>query len=306
MRDFDLQLYRLLVNDPRMPYRELASQMGVSTPVIYRYMQQECAAGRLSTVAVISASYLHATMVTISGQMDTKKPIEEVVDELRQDDSVIYVMLCSANMIYVSGLLRHKAEMDRFQEFVRDACQMRAPCLAVEALGRLGEVAPVQSVSSEEELSPLDLRIISSLHRDGRKTYDAIAKDVGASAKTARRHLDRMMTKGLIEIWVLGDPAPGRYLTTAIHVRANDGVDVNALGLDILHRFPDQVLTFRMYGNLPDTILVSASHETSSGLNKLLEKLVDDPRVCSVVPNIVFRVESFDTWREKMLPELEG
>jgi hypothetical protein len=74
------------------------------------------------------------------------------------------------------------------------------------------------------------------------------------------------------------------------------------LGLDIIHRLPEEAHTFRRYCNLPSLISMSACHETTAGLNKLLDDLVGGERISRVVPNVVVRGVLFDTWRERMLP----
>jgi DNA-binding Lrp family transcriptional regulator len=304
MGDFDPREYLLLVQNPRISYRDLASKLGVSTPVEYKRMQQKCGSGALFTFSVISTSYLNATMVTVFGNTGTKRPIEDIIDDLRKNDCVCYATFCSANMILVTGLLRHTADMEHFLKFVSETCQMGEPTLAIESLGRVGDPLPFRQVSSEVKLSDLDLRIISSLHLDGRKSYGKISEEVGASTRTVQKHLERMIEEGSIEIWVLGDPAAIRYVTTAVHVHTKKGVNGNALGMEIIRRYPNEVYAFRRYCNLPNLISMSACHETMSGLNKLLDELAVDDRICNVVPNVVVRGALFDTWREKMLPKL--
>lgn len=181
---------------------------------------------------------------------------------------------------------------------------MKNPTLGIESLGRVGEQTPFRPVSPAVKLSELDLRMISSLHLDGRKSYGQIAREVGVTARTAQRHLERMIANGSIEIWVLGDPAVIRYITTAVHIYTKEGVNGNELGMDIIRRFPDEAYTFRKYCNLPNLISLSTCHKTTARLNSLLDELASDKRISSVVPNVVVRGALFDTWREKLLPKL--
>lgn len=59
--------------------------------------------------------------------------------------------------------------------------------------------------ASGAKLSPLDMRIISSLHLDVRKPYGEVAKEVGGSAKTVRLHPERMRDEGTVELLTRSD-----------------------------------------------------------------------------------------------------
>jgi DNA-binding Lrp family transcriptional regulator len=196
--------------------------------------------------------------------------------------------------------------MESFFRSVSKICQIKKPTLAIDSLGRIGDNTPFQSVSVNSKLSALDLRIISSLHNNARKSNTEVAKEVGSSVKTVKRHIDRMIKESLMEIWVLGDPAVIRYASAATYVYMGDGVDGDVLGREIIRRFPDQVYAYRRYCNIPQLISLSSCHETASKLDQMLDELKKDGRILDVVPNVFIKVVVFDTWREEMLPKLEN
>jgi DNA-binding Lrp family transcriptional regulator len=228
MGEFDPLEYRLLVQNPRISYRDLASKLGVSTPVLFNRLQQKFRSGSVSTFTTVSTNYLNATLVTVFGNIGTNKSIDCIINDLRQNGCVCYVAFCSANMVLVTGILHRTTDMEPFLKSVSEICQIAKPTLAIESLGRVGESVPFQSVPLDAKLSALDLKIISSLHHDCRKSCAKVANEVGASAKTIKKHIDRLIKEGLIEMWVLGDPAVLRYITTATHVHIQDGVDGGA------------------------------------------------------------------------------
>ena len=137
---------------------------------------------------------------------------------------------------------------------------MKDPTLAIELLGRIGDKVPFQTVRGEAALGALDLKIIGSLHHDCRKSSAKVAKEVGSSAKTVQKHINKMIKEGLIEMWVLGDPAVIRYATAAIHVHIREGVDLAALGMEMVRRFPNEVYAFRRYLNLPNLLSLASCH----------------------------------------------
>ena len=304
MEEFDPVEYKLLVHNPRISLRELAKNLDVSTPVVFHRLQEKMRSGSLLTFTTISTNYLNATMVTVFGTVDKERPFERIIDDLRDDGCVCYVAFCSPNMVIVTGILRQISDMEPFSKSVSSICQMSNPTLAIESLGRVGDNVPFQTVPADAILNDLDLRIISSLHHDCRKTCVKVAGQVGSSTKTVQKHIKKMVEKGLIEMWVLGDPAILRYVTTAIHVYVQEGVDVLSLAKELARRYPDEVYAFRRYLNLPNLISLASCHTTTSGLNRLVDELERDERIDKVMPNVVVRGVLFDTWRDEMLPKL--
>jgi DNA-binding Lrp family transcriptional regulator len=306
MAEFDPLEYRLLVQNPRISYRDLASKLGLSTPQLFNRLQDKYRSGSLYTFTTISTNYLNATMVTVFGIAEMKRPMQCVIDDLRNNGCVCFAGFCSGNMVIVTGLLHHPSDMEPFLRSISKICQLKKPTLAIDSLGRIGDSVPFQSVSTSSKLSELDLQIISSLHNNVRKSNTQVAKEVGSSVKTVKRHIDRMIQEGLIETWVLGDPAVIHYVSAATYVYIGDGVDGDVLGREIIRRFPDQVYAYRRYCNLPQLISLSSSHETASKLDQMLSELKTDDRILDVVPNVFIKVMVFDTWREGMLPKLEN
>ncbi len=297
-----MHLYHLLLRDPRMPLRELAERMGISLQAVHKRMQALLEAGILvGTGAAIPGNYLNATSVFIFGRMEGEKPLHQVVAELAKNDSVGYVMLCSGNVMYVSGLLRRSVEMDQFREFVRKTCSMKDATMAIDSLGRVGEVRPAEPLAPEIRLSPLDLRIVASLKDDARKPYAQVGEEIGATARTVRLRLDRMIEEGSVELILKVNPTYARTINSVVHVFTREGVDRNIMGIELMKRFPASVLFFRSYCNIPDMISVATNHRMMSSLFETLDILYEDKRVTKVIPNIVITAWEFDTWREKIL-----
>jgi DNA-binding Lrp family transcriptional regulator len=306
MDEFDLRLYHLLLRDPRMPLRELAERMGISLQAVHKRMQTLLEAGIfVGTGASIPSNYLNATSVFIFGRIEGDRQPGDVVAELAKNECVGYVMLCSGNVMYVSGLLRRTVDMDGFLDFVRRTCGMREASMAIDSLGRVGEVRPAEPLAPEIRLSPLDLRIISSLKDDARKPYAQIGEEVGATARVVRQRMDRMIEEGSMELTLKVNPTHARTTSSVIHVYTREGVDRNALGIELMQKHPSSVLFFRSYCNIPDMISLATNHHTMSSLFDTMDTLYHDPRVRTAVPNIVITAWGFDTWKERMLPSLK-
>ena len=120
MEEFDPLEYKLLVRNPRISYRDLANNLGVSIPVVFNRIQQKIRSGSLRTFTTISTNYLNASLVTVFGVVGRDGPIESMIDDLRKNGQVCYVAFCSPNMVIATGLLRHSDETDGFLESISD------------------------------------------------------------------------------------------------------------------------------------------------------------------------------------------
>lgn len=306
MDEVDIGLYHLLLRDPRLPYRELSERMGVSIQAVHKRMQNLLEAGVLVGTGVgIPDRYMGATAVFIYGRMESDRSLKEIVTELSKDDEIGFVMLCSNNVMYVSGCLRRIADMERLHERVRQTCGMKDSVMAIESLGKVGDVKPSDPLDPKIKLSPLDLRIISSMQNDARKPYSQVGQEIGVTARTVRQRFDKMLEEDCIELRLKVNPTETKTITSVFHVYTKEGVDRMAMGIELMKRYPANVLFFRSYVNIPDMISLAGSHSTMSQLNETLKVLVDDKRVKKVVPNVVIAAWEFDTWKEKLLPKLK-
>lgn len=299
----DMRLYHLLVQDPRMSYRELAERTGVSLQAIHKQVQTMHEEGVLNgCIAMLSASYLNATDVFVYGRIEGDAKITEIVDALRKDDRVGYAMYCASGMVYVTGILKRATEMDEFVARVKRTCHMSHATLAIETMSRAGDMSPHRVMGDGVKLSPLDMRIVSAMRFDARKTYQQLAEEVGVTARTVRQRVERMLEEGTILLVLLFDSTRGQSISSVIHVHFKEGVDRNAFGAEMMNDHQDHVLFYRSYANIPDMIVVATNHEKISELYRMTEMLEKDKRVRSVRPDIVLTAWGMETWRDRVLP----
>ena len=75
--------------------------------------------------------------------------------------------------------------------------------------------ANIKSLNLETDLCELDYKIIRSLKEDSRKPVADISEEIGVSAKTIRRRLDRMIKNFLIELSIDWYPDASNDLMSA-------------------------------------------------------------------------------------------
>jgi DNA-binding Lrp family transcriptional regulator len=106
MIKLDIQLFQLLIQDPRMSYRDLAERLGTSTQAIHKRIQALTSAGVIRTSTVISTSYVNATVIGVSGRVEAREPIRVTIKKQMKNDCFGGAVLCSSNHIFVTGILR--------------------------------------------------------------------------------------------------------------------------------------------------------------------------------------------------------
>ena len=297
-----MHLYHLLLRDPRMPLRELAERMGISLQAVHKRMQALLEAGILvGTGAAIPGNYLNATSVFIFGRMEGEASASggrragqerfcRVRDALLGERDVRFR---SPPQIGGNGPVPGIRTKDLFNEGCHNGNRFARS-------GRRGQASRTPRTGGSK-LSPLDLRIIASLKDDARKPYAQVGEEIGATARTVRLRLDRMIEEGSVELILKVNPTFARTINSVVHVFTREGVDRNIMGIELMKRFPASVLFFRSYCNIPDMISVATNHRMMSSLFETMNILYEDKRVTKVIPNIVITAWEFDTWREKIL-----
>jgi Lrp/AsnC family transcriptional regulator for asnA, asnC and gidA len=133
-------------------------------------------------------------------------------------------------------------------------------------------------------IDKLDLKILRSLSRDGRKPYKGIAKELDVSDATIRKRVERMKRDGVIkQFHVLVN-----YEKVGQFVKAFIGLKVNPYKLqDIvagLQNNPDVQVIYRTTGNWD--ILVEVILKDMKELNWFLEKQLSIDGIAETEVNI--------------------
>jgi hypothetical protein len=158
-----------------------------------------------------------------------------------------------------------------------------------------------RSVQGFHRLSPLDLRIIASLKNDARRTTSDIARAVGISTKTARRHLQRMIAEGSVAFDTPVDMERGGDLLLIMHVNLRNGSDKVRVGKRLLSKamFRDQYV--RTYSNVPGTLHWIFWSDKMPVIREAVEEASRDTDVRSVILNFAYIERLYPTWRDKLL-----
>jgi DNA-binding Lrp family transcriptional regulator len=305
MDDTDRKLLLLISAEPRVHFRELARRLGISRQAVHHRIRVLTEIGVIQGMtAGISIYYLDAVPLVIFGRSQTAS-LKKTLDRLGESEFTRIAVVAGGNYLYVLGELREISELEGYVEFVKRAGEMPEPTVGLYSLG--SELPPDyldggKRKRSYKELSPLDLRIISSLKSNARMPVADIAEMVGVSAKTVRRRLENMMSEGSLDLNIPWDPSSGEDIYTLVHVNLKDGADKAEVGKRLLSKYPFQVSFVRSFSNIPGFLLCALCSDRMTDTRRILREIGEDEDVRAIMFNLNYFERKFSTWRDR-LPE---
>lgn len=91
------------------------------------------------------------------------------------------------------------------------------PRRAAQGEAQRSEIRPLIEPNGERmTLSELDRSLIRLLQRDGRRSFVALARELGVTEKTVRRHVDALQSSNTVQISAIAAPELLGHLTAAI------------------------------------------------------------------------------------------
>jgi len=303
MDESDRKLMLYLAENPRVPYRELADKLGVSVQAVHRRIQVLMKMGVLRGFgAGVSIRHLEAVPVMVFGRSSSAS-IQETMKKLSKNDITSSVLVAGGNYLYIVGLLKGISDLERYTDFVKKAADMPEPSVGIYSLD--AGLAPDymdggRTTEEKAELTALDVRILSALKQDCRKSIADIAKEVGVSSRTITRRLERMFREGLIDLVVPMDPTATGDIVSTVHLHLREGASKKDLGARLINRFTPRMWYIRSFTNMPNFLLGIVCTDTMNELRGILEEISKDADVKSLVPNIWYADYLFETWRDRL------
>jgi DNA-binding Lrp family transcriptional regulator len=306
MDDTDRKLLILLAANPRMSIQEMATELRVSRQVAHRRMRALTESGVIQGMtAGISFACLDAVPVIVFGKSSARSA-ERLLDVLGESEYTRRVVVAGGNYVYVVGELRDISELDAYAEFVTRAAEMPEPAVGLPNLeDSLSARYKADGVSTRRlkyrELSPLEMEIISCLKDDARRPTKEIADMVGASARTVRRHLESMVSDGLLEMHAFIDSPSGGDTLLLLHVNVRPGSDKMKVGRRLLskHFRPDAYA--RTFSNIPGLLVIAFWSKEMSEIRRLSRDVEEDQDVQGMMLNFVYLERVYNTtWRDKL------
>ncbi len=291
MDEIDLIIIRKLSENSRLTFRELAEITSLSVSSIHKRVQA------LVDDGTINAFIVRPTMISLKGLWvmasgnSSVKSMDLVSQELGNHESIYLVTIASGKFLYIGAYLRDISELQEFTSFLTKTSQISDPTIGI---------INIPYITTPEKLSSIDYKILKTLNRDSRKTLTDIGEDVGISAKTVRRRLDRMIENGLAFFTIEWTPKSENNFVTIFHIYLNEGTDVNSTIQHIYKKYAQNVVYCLTFSNIPNYITMHTWAKSSISAQKIQEELQTEG-FKDVIPRIILYGTHFDCWVDQLL-----
>jgi len=291
MDEIDLIIIRRLLENSRLTFRELAEVTSISVSSVHKRIQS------LVDDGTINAFIVRPTMISLKGLwimasgVSNAKSMDLVSQELGKHESVNLVTIASGKYLYIGAYLRDISELQEFTSFLTKTSQISDPTIGI---------INIPYITTPETLSSVDYKILKFLNRDARKPLTDIGEDVGISAKTVRRRLDRMIENRLAFFTIEWTPKSENNFITIFHLYLNEGTDTFSTIQHIYQKYDKNLVYYLSFSNIPNYITMHTWAKTSIDAQKIQEELQTEG-FKDVIPRIILYGKYYDCWIDQLL-----
>jgi len=290
MDEIDLLILRKLLENSRLTYRELADMNNMSVSAIHKRIKKLEENGIITAyIAQPSVIALKCLFILIFGTSDAKS-MDAVSKELGQHESIRFVGITGGKFLYITSYLRDISELQDYSAYVSRTAQISKPTIGI---------INVPYLTTPEPLSNIDFKILKTLNRDARKPITDIADNVGLSAKTIRKRLDRMIENKLASFSIQWMPHKNNFVMV-FHLILNEGTDMNSIIQHIYEKYSQNIAYCLNYSNIPNLITLHTWAKNTQDAQKIQEELHTEG-FKDVIPHIFIDAKWFDCWVDQLL-----
>jgi DNA-binding Lrp family transcriptional regulator len=291
MDEIDLQIQQKLLANSRMTYRELAEKTNISVSAVHKRLKKMEKEEIISTYnarpSILALNYLP---ILIFGTSSTRS-IDALCKELGKHESIFSITVASGKFLYISAYLKNISELQEYSSYVSRVAKISDPTIGIFG-------APYESFP--DSLSNIDYKILKSLNREARKPIVDIAEEVGLSAKTVKKRLDRMIEANLTSFSIEFTPLYKDSFVTMFHLELNMGSDPNSTITHLYQKYGQNIVVCASFSNLPNFILLEIWTETVRDSQRIQEELQTEG-FKDVVPHIFLSISWFECWIDHLL-----
>jgi Lrp/AsnC family leucine-responsive transcriptional regulator len=287
----DLFIIKKLFENSRFTYRELANMTNMSVSAVHKRIKSLEDSGVINAyTARPNVSALNGLWIIIFGTSKAKS-MEAISKELGQHENIEFIAIAGAKFLYVSGFLRNISELQDYSSYVSATAQISQPTIGIIDL---------PYIINPEPLTTIDYKILKTLNRDARKSIADVADDVGLSAKTVRKRLNRMIENKLALFSINYTPLYENSFITVFHLSLNNGTDMNSKFQDINEKYSKNVMHCFSYSNIPNFITMT-SWAKSAQESREIQKRLQTEGFKDVIPHIYLSIKWYECWMDQLL-----
>jgi len=291
MDEIDLFLIKKLLENSRSTFRELADITDMSVSAIHKRIRNLEDDGIINAyIARPSLIALKHLWVAIFGTSNAKS-MELVSKELGQHESISMVSITGGKFLYIKAYLRNISELQEYSSYVSKMAQISEPSIGI---------VNVPYITTPEPLSSIDYKILKTLNRDARKPTSDIADDIGISAKTVRKRLNRMIEHKLVSFTIQWTPMYENSYFTLFYLFLNESTNLNSTIQHLNKKFSKNIAYCLTFSNIPHLILLCTLTKTSKDSQRIQKELQTEG-FKDMIPRIFFSIKWYECWVDQLL-----
>jgi DNA-binding Lrp family transcriptional regulator len=288
----DISIIKHLKQNSRMPYRELASKLGLSMTAIHKRLQSLKSNGVIQRfTTVINPALFDAINVLIYGRVN-KRNLEETIKSIGASDYTAEIVAAGGNDVYITAYIDDLTELEDYVQFVKTTAKMNE---AVIGIVNPIDAAPLESM----KLSQTDFRLIQSLRHDSRRAYSELADDLDISVKTVKRRIEKLSKNNVIKMMIDFIPESTGDMVAIFNILLKEGVEVKEAYPLIINKYSKNLVSCKVFNNIPDLLICTLWARSMKEIKKLQDDMLKEAPVETIVNNISYTTYLFYTWMDK-------
>ncbi len=293
----DIEILKMLLANSRIPYREMADKLGLSVNGVYKRIKNLQNSQIIRDFGTtLDTRVLNAFPITIFGQCEADS-VEKVINTLGKNENTTKISIAGGNYLYINTIFRDLRELQPYIKVVKKQGQIPSPIVGILRVKRSLE-------SSLDDLTSMDFRIISKLHRDSRSFASDIASELGISTKTVRNRLSKLLDREYIRMGVSFAPDSSRDIFAQMHLKLSKGQDINKIEAMLINNYFPNIIFLDSFSNLPNLILCSLWTPTMKDLKDIQVDMQKKKVFESAIPRIFYSTYVFDSWVDSLMVDL--
>lgn len=286
-----------MLANSRLSYYELGEKLNLSVTAVHNRIQSLIQLGIIRKFTAKPSMVAKGSIHVLIFGASKASLIRDVNPRLEKNGLIYWLAVGGGNILYVGAYLKNIAELDGLVRYVKEAAQIPEPTVGIT----VSPIPPYMKFlhNPETSLCELDYRIIRSLRDDSRKPTSKVGEELGVSAKTVRRRLNRMVKNYLIELSIDWYPDASNDIIGVFLLQLKPDADQNSVNIIWQKHYPN-VIFYWGFSNIPNSYLFIAWTQTAKKLRTLRESLENEPAVQAVVPNVLYTGYIFPSWVDEI------
>jgi len=291
MDEIDLTILKKLLENSRLTYRELAKITNMSVSATHKRIKNlvddkiiNAFTARPSSIAL---KYL---IVSIFGKSNAKS-MDTVSKELGQHENIFIIAIASGKILYITGFLRDITSLRDYSAYVSKIANISEPTIGI---------MNIPYITTPEPLTTIDYKILKTLNRDSRKPIIDVADDVGISANTVRKRLNRMIENNLIDFSIEWTIKAENNLLTAFHLYLKEDTNIDSTIQYLYEKYYQNISACMSYSNIHTFITMYTWTKTAQESQRIQKKLQAEG-FKDLIPHIFLTIRFYDCWVDQLL-----